>query len=236
MMSLSTILVFIFTVLILPCWTTVLLLKPKDLFLTDCRLCNRVNSHSVSIGNEALHHLKLLPEEGYILLLGFRYLHNRGLKKLACYSKKNYRGSRMRRALFSLWLIFPILFTLFLGLVWGVICLFFLLVSVIILAFKLSPVMTLPCCIFMKILTKISSVRDRISRMSFILFRFLVILLSIYLLFCSNISVSWSIGIMYLFCRNIRIHNNGISSKRRNCNSLCILPCGCHNKRLFLLC
>ena len=195
MKSPSTILVFIFTVLILPCWTTVLLLKPKDLFLTDCRLCNRVNSHSVSIGNEALHHLKLLPEEGYILLLGFRYLHNRGLKKLACHSKKNYRGSRMRRALFSLWLIFPILFTLFLGLVWGVICLFFLLVSVIILAFKLSPVMTLPCCIFMKILTKISSVRDRISRMSFILFRFLVILLSIYLLF---VAIFLSHGVLEL--------------------------------------
>ena len=145
MMSPSMVLVF--TVLILPCWTTVLLLKPKDLFLTDCRLCNRVYLHSVSIGNETLYHLKLFPEEGYICLLVYRYLFKRGLKKLACYSKKNYRGSRMRRALFSLWLIFPILITLFLGLVWGVICLLLLLVSVIFLAFKLSPAMTLPHCI-----------------------------------------------------------------------------------------
>ena len=89
----------------------------------------------------------------------------------------------MRRALFSLWLIFPILFTLFLGLVWGVICLLLLLVSVIFLAFKLSPAMTLLRCISMKILTKISSVRDRISGMWFILCRFLFIPLFIYLLF-----------------------------------------------------
>ena len=171
------------TALILPCWTTVLLLKPKDLFLTDCRLCNRVYLHSVSIGNETLYHLKLFPEEGYIRLLVYRYLYKRGLKKLACYSKKNYRGSRVRRALFSLWLIFPILFTLFLCLVWGVICLLRLLVSVIFLAFKLSPAMTLLRCISMKILTKISRVRDRISGMSFILCRFLFIPLFIYLLF-----------------------------------------------------
>ena len=111
----STILVFL--TVILPCLTTVFFLKPKDLFLTDCRQCDRVYSHSVSIGNETLHHLKLFPEEGYILLLVYRYLHRRGQKKLACYSKKNYRGSRKRRALLSLWLIFPILFTLFLGLV-----------------------------------------------------------------------------------------------------------------------
>ena len=178
MISPSTILVFL--IVILPCWTTVLFLKPKYLFLNDCRLRNRVYSHSVSIGNETLYHLKLFPEMG--TLLGFRYLHNRGLKKRACYSKKNYRGSRMRCALFSLCLIFLILFTLFLGLVWAVICLFLLLVSVIALAFNLSPLITLPYCIYMKILTNISSVRDRISHMSFILFRFLVILLSIYLL------------------------------------------------------
>ena len=184
MMSPSTVLVF--TVLILPCWTTVLLLKPKDLFLTDCRLCNRVYLHSVSIGNETLYHLKLFPEEGYICLLVYRCLYKRGLKKLACYSKKNYRGSRMRRALFSLWLIFPILITLFLGLVWGVICLLLLLVSVIFLAFKLSPAMTLPHCICMKILTKFFSVRDRISGMSFILCRFLFILLLIYMLFVAT--------------------------------------------------
>ena len=181
MISPSTILVFL--TVVLPCLTTVFFLKPKDLFLTDCRLCDRVYLHSVSIGNETLHHLKLFPEEGYILFLVYRYLHRRGQKILACYSKKNYRGSRMRRALLRLWLIFPILFTLFLGLVWAVICLFLLLVSVIFLAFKLSPAITLPCCVFTKILTKISSVRNRISGMSFILCRFLFILLYIYMLF-----------------------------------------------------
>ena len=40
MISPSTILVFL--TVVLPCLTTVFFLKPKDLFLTDCHLCDRV--------------------------------------------------------------------------------------------------------------------------------------------------------------------------------------------------
>ncbi|CAH3125025.1 unnamed protein product, partial [Porites lobata] len=67
------------------------------------------------------------------LLGSLLYLHNRSLRKVVglstCYLMMNYRGSRVRRALFSLWLSFSCLFTLFLGLVLAAICLFLLLVS-----------------------------------------------------------------------------------------------------------
>ena len=175
----STMLAFSFV--ILPLWSAVLFLKAKDLFLNDCHLCKRVYSHPVSIGNETLLHLKLFPKMSYIRMLGFRCLYNRGLKKIACYSKKHYRGSRMRRALFSLWLLFSSLFTLFLCLVWAVICLFLFSVCITLLALKLSPLSTLLLCIECKILMKIRRVRDSINGMLSILFWFFLFMLNIYL-------------------------------------------------------
>ena len=166
---------------ILPFWSAVLFLKAKDLFLNDCDLCKRVYSHPVSIGNETLLHLKLFPKMSYIRMLGFRCLYNRGLKKIACYSKKHYRGSRMRRALFSLWLLFSSLFTLFLCLVWAVICLFLFSVCITLLALKLSPLSTLILCSECKILMKIRRVRDSINGMLSIPFWFFLLMLNIYL-------------------------------------------------------
>ena len=176
----STILVL--TVLVLPCWTTFLFLKPKDLYLNECPLCCRESVDSVSIGNEILHHLKLFPETTYFFMLTYRHLHNRSLKKMVslstCNLEMNYRESRMRRALFSLWLLFSSLFTLFLSLVGAAFCLFLLLVSVIFLFFWFSPLIFLLVIICKKLLTVTRRTSDCI-----VLRYFLLLALAIYLLF-----------------------------------------------------
>ena len=157
------------TILVLPCWTAILFLKPKDLFLNNCLVCrlfDRVNSHSVSIGDETLQHLKLFPEKTKSLMLALLYLHNRSLRKvvglLTCYLMMNYRGSRVRRALFSLWLSFSCLFTLFLGLVLAAICLFLLLVSGVFLFIWFSPVTILMVSMGQKIYNTILRASDSI--------------------------------------------------------------------------
>ncbi|CAH3020520.1 unnamed protein product [Porites evermanni] len=164
MISPSTILIL--TVLVLPCWTALLFLKPKDLYLNKCPLCDRENVDSVSIGNEILHHLKLFPETVYFFMLTYRHLLNRSLKKMVslstCNLEMNYRGSRMRRALFSLWLLFSSLFTLFLSLVGAAFCLFLLLVSVIFLFFCFSPLIFLLDIICKKVLTMTRRTSDSI--------------------------------------------------------------------------
>ena len=158
MMSQSTILVLTF--LVLPCWIAVLFLKPKDLFLNNCRICgllsNSVNSHSVSIGDEILQHLKLFPERINSWMLALLYRHNRRLNKVVdlstCYISMAYTRSRVRRALFSLWLLFSCLITLFLGLVWATIRLLFFLANVICCFFILSPFITLFVSMYEKFL------------------------------------------------------------------------------------
>ena len=180
MISPSTILVL--TVLVLPCWTAFLFLKPKDLYLNKCPLCDRENVDSVSIGNEILHHLKLFPETAYFFMLTYRHLHNRSLKKMVslstCNLEMNYRESRMRRALFNLWLLFSSLFTLFLSLVGAAFCLFLLLVSVFFLFFWFSPLIFLLVIIYNKLLTMTRRTSD-----SIVLRYFLLLVLAIYLLF-----------------------------------------------------
>ena len=180
MISPSTILVL--TVLVLPCWTAFLFLKPKDLYLNKCPLCDRENVDSVSIGNEILHHLKLFPETAYFFMLTYRHLHNRSLKKMVslstCNLEMNYRESRMRRALFNLWLLFSSLFTLFLSLVGAAFCLFLLLVSVFFLFFWFSPLIFLLVIIYKKLLTMTRRTSD-----SIVLRYFLLLVLAIYLLF-----------------------------------------------------
>ena len=179
----------VLTFLVLPCWIAVLFLKPKDLFLNNCPLCglfDRVNSHSVSIRDETLQHLKLLPEKTKSLMLALLYLHNRSLRKVVglstCYLMMNYRGSRVRRALFSLWLSFSCLFTLFLGLVLAAICLFLLLVSGVFLFIWFSPVMILMISMGQKIYSMIGRASDSICCILFIVLWVFFLLFTLYLL------------------------------------------------------
>ena len=179
--------ILVLTFLVLPCWTAVLFLKPKDLFLNNCPLCglfDRVISYSVSIGDETLQHLKLFPEKTKSSMLALLYLHNRSLRKvvslLTCYLKMTYRGSRVRRALFSLWLSFSCLFTLVLGLVLAAICLFLLLVSGVVLFILFSPVAILTASMWQKIYRMILTVSDSIS---FILLMVLWVFLFLFTLY-----------------------------------------------------
>ena len=189
MISPSTILIL--TVLVLPCWTAFLFLKPKDLYLNKCPLCDRENVDSVSIGNEILHHLKLFPETVYFFMLTYRHLLNRSLKKMVslstCNLEMNYRGSRMRRALFSLWLLFSSLFTLFLSLVGAAFCLFLLLVSVFFLFFGFSPLIFLLDIICKKVSTMTRRTSDSIVLRNFLLLAFVIYLLFITILLYNGI-------------------------------------------------
>ena len=189
MISPSTILIL--TVLVLPCWTALLFLKPKDLYLNKCPLCDRENVDSVSIGNEILHHLKLFPETVYFFMLTYRHLLNRSLKKMVslstCNLEMNYRGSRMRRALFSLWLLFSSLFTLFLSLVGAAFCLFLLLVSVFFLFFGFSPLIFLLDIICKKVSTMTRRTSDSIVLRNFLLLAFVIYLLFITILLYNGI-------------------------------------------------
>ena len=185
----SPITIFVLTILVLPCWTAILFLKPKDLFLNNCLVCRlfgRVNSHSVSIGDETLQHLKLFPEKTKSLMLALLYLHNRSLRKVVglstCYLKMTYRASRVRRALFSLWLSFSCLFTLFLGLVLAAICLLLLLVSGVFLFILFSPVIFLMVSMCQKMFDTILRVSDSISCILFMVLWVFFFLLPLYLL------------------------------------------------------
>ena len=179
----------VLTFLVLPCWTAILFLKPRDLFLNNCPLCgqfDRVNSHSVSIGDETLQHLKLFPEKTKSLMLALLYLHDRSERKVVglstCYLMMNYRESRVRRALFSLWLSFSCLFTLFLGLVLAAICLFFLLVSGVFLLIWFSPIMILMVSMGQKIYNTILRASDSICCILFIVSWVFFFLFTLYLL------------------------------------------------------
>ena len=153
---------FLLALLTLTCSMAVLFLRPTDLFLNQdyrCRLCQfpklyssaspiTKNEDSVSIGDKMLHHLHINQKVAYFLMSKLLNQYTSGLQKLGnistCYLKVNHNGSRIRRALFTLWILFSSLVTLFLAsLVWVVIALFFFSVSLLINVFILSPLFTL---------------------------------------------------------------------------------------------
>ena len=131
----------------------VLFLRPKDLFLNrqpmKCTLCTMAgnsftcateNKSSVSIGENILQHLKLIPKEAHHLTLSFLNHNNSGLKNLVtfstCFLKVNHNGPRMKRALCMLWLLSSSLVTLFLaGILWGIFCLILLFASLVTILF-----------------------------------------------------------------------------------------------------
>ena len=149
---------FSLTLLTLTCLMAVLFLRPKDLFVNQdvCLQCTVAkdcfslpiieNEDSVSIGAKMLHHLNIIQKLEYLLMFKFLNQYKSGLQKLGnistCYL--NHNGSRIRRALFTLWILFSSLVTLFLAsLVWVVITLFFFLVSFLLNLAFFSPFLTL---------------------------------------------------------------------------------------------
>ena len=152
---------FMVALLTLTCLMAVLFLRPKDLFLNQdfkclqCQLAERLyslpitkNEDSVSIGDKMLHHLNINQELAYLLMFKFLNQCKSDLQKLGnistCCLKVNHNGSRIRRALLTLWILFSSLVTLFLGsLVWVVIASFFFSVSLLFNLGFFSPVTTL---------------------------------------------------------------------------------------------
>ena len=151
---------FLLTLLTLTCLMAVLFLRPKDLFANQdiclqcevakviCSLPITENEDSVSIGAKMLHHLNIIQKLEYLLMFKFLNRYKTGLQKLGnistCYLKVNHNGSRIRRAPFTLWILFSSLVTLFLAsLVWVVITLLFFFVSLLLNLACFSPFLTL---------------------------------------------------------------------------------------------
>ena len=152
---------FIVALLTLTCLMAVLFLRPKDLFLNQdfkcwqCQLAKCLyslriteNEDSVSIGDKMLHHLNINQEVAYLLMFKFLNQCKSGLQKLGNIStsclKVNHNGSRIRRALLTLWILFSSLVTLILGsLVWVVIASFIFFVSLLLHLAFFSPILTL---------------------------------------------------------------------------------------------
>ena len=160
--------------LTLTCLMAVLFLRPTDLFLNPgvCLQCRLVkcffslpiteNEDSVSIGAKMLLHLNIIQKMVYLLMFKFLNQYKSGLQKLGdistCYLKVNHNGSRIRRALFTLWILFSSLVTLFLAsLVWVVITLFFFSVSLLLNLLLFSPFVTL-------FMISIINMRDKIFK------------------------------------------------------------------------
>ena len=167
---------FLLALLALTCSMAVLFLRPTDLFLNQdftCWQCKSAkcfssllpiikNEDSVSIGDEMLHHLNIIQKVAYLLMFKFLYQYKSGLKKLGnistCYLEVNHNVSRIRRALFTLWILFSSLVTLFLAsLVWVVITLFFFSVSLLLNLLLFSPFVTL-------FMISIINMRDKIFK------------------------------------------------------------------------
>ena len=143
------------------CLTAVLFLRPTDLFLNQDFMCLQCqfakcyfrlpiteNEDSVSVGAKMLYHLNIIPKVAYLLMFKFLNQYKSGLQKLGsistCYLKVNHNGSRIRRAMFTLWILFSSLVTLFLAsLVWVVIASFLFSVSLLLNLFLFSPFLTL---------------------------------------------------------------------------------------------
>lgn len=84
----------------------------------------------------------------YLLVFKFLNQYKSGVQKLGdistCYLNVNHNGSRIRRALFTLWILFSSLVTLFLAsLVWVVIASFFFFASFLLNLLYFSPFPTL---------------------------------------------------------------------------------------------
>ena len=95
-----------------------------------------------------LYHLNIIQKVAYLLMFKLFNQCKSGLQKLGnisiCHLKVNHNLSRIRRALFTLWILFSSLVTLFLAsLVWVVITLFLISVSLLLNLFLFSPFFTL---------------------------------------------------------------------------------------------
>ena len=153
---------FLLPLLTFTCLIAVLFLRPTDLFRNQdfkCWQCKFAkclfslpitaeNKDSVSIGDKMLHHLNIIQKVAYFLMSKILNQYKSGLEKLGnisiCHRKVNHNGSRIRRALFTLWILFSSLVTLFLAsLVWVVITLFFFFVSLLLNLLVFSPFLTL---------------------------------------------------------------------------------------------
>ena len=115
-----------------------------------------------------LHHLNIIQKVAYLLMFKFLNQYKSGLEKLGnistCYLKVNHTGSRIRRALFTLWILFSSLVTLFLAsLVWVGIALFFFSVSLLFNLFIFSPLFTLLVISIKNILFKIDKLIANIT-------------------------------------------------------------------------
>ena len=164
---------FFLALLTLTCLMAVLFLRPTDLYLKQdfkcwqCKLAKCFfslpiieNEGSVSIGDKMLHHLNIIQKVAYLLTFKFLSQYKSGLQKLGdistCSLKVNHNGSRIRRALFMLWILFSSLVTLFLAsLVWVVIALFFFFVSLLLNLLVFSPFFTLFMVSMINIVTQI---------------------------------------------------------------------------------
>ena len=152
---------FLVALFTLTCFMAVLFLRPKDLFLNQdfkCWQCRFAKHHfslpitenedSVSIGDKMLHHLNINKKVAYLLMFKFLNQYKSDLQELGnistCCFKVNHNGSRTRRALLTLWILFSSLVTLFLAsLVWAVMCSFVLFVLLLLSLVFFSPVITL---------------------------------------------------------------------------------------------
>ena len=181
---------FLLALLALTCSMAVLFLRPTDFFLNQdftCWQCKSAkcfssllpiikNEDSVSIGDEMLHHLNIIQKVAYLLMFKLLYQYKSGLKKLGnistCYLEVNHNVSRIRRALFTLWILFSSLVTLFLAsLVWVVVASLFFFVSLLLNLLFFSPYVTLSIIGMMNIGFKfVNFIADTTSTLSQFLF------------------------------------------------------------------
>ena len=181
---------FLLASLALTCSMAVFFLRPTDLFLNQdftCWHCELAkcfspllpitdNEDSVSIGDKMLHHLNIIQKVAYFLMFEFLYQYKSGLKKLGnistCRLKVNHNGSRIRRALVTVWILFSSLVTLFLvSLVWVVIASFFYFALLLLNLVFFSPYLTLSVIGVIKIGNKfVEFIADTTSTLSKVLF------------------------------------------------------------------
>ena len=196
----------------LTCLMAVLFLRPTDLFLNQnfvCVQCHMAkhlfslpiteNEDSVSIGDKILHHLNIMQKVAYLLMFKFLNHYKTGLQKLGnisiCYLKVNHNGSRIRRALLTLWILFSSLVTLFLAsLVWVVIALFFFFVSFLVNLVLFSPFSTLVMICMINITFKfikliLADITSILSRFLFGLFTLFAVVHFFSILFASYLQV-----------------------------------------------
>ena len=200
---------FLAALLTLTCLIAVLFLRATDLFLNQdfkCWQCKFAkclfslpiraeNEDSVSIGDKMVHHLNIIQKVAYLLMFKFLNRYKSGLQKLGnistCYLKVNHNGSRIRHAMFTLWILFSSLVTLFLAsLVWVVIASFLFSVSLLLNLFLFSPFLTLFMISMTNIAAKIGKlISDHITGILLIFFFGLFILFTVVYLFLIHITV-----------------------------------------------